>query len=59
MPAVKNNNIQKDSPKKRSKRTLPTVADEVWFPEKLAKVNALLDKAILLPPHNQKIKRNN
>ncbi len=58
MPVVKNTNVQNASPKKRSKGNLPTINDEIWFPEQLAKVNALLDNAILLPPHNQKVKKH-
>jgi hypothetical protein len=49
MPVAKKNTAQKTSEKKKPKRNFTTIDDEVWFPEQLAKVNALLSKAILLP----------
>ena len=49
MPSIKKNIAPKKSSKEKPKRTLATIDDDIWFPEQLAKVNALLEKAILFP----------
>jgi len=54
MPVVKKNTVKKKYSKVKPKRTLATIDDDIWFPEQLAKVNALLEKAILLPHDNNK-----
>ena len=54
MPVVKKNKVKKKYSKEKSRRTLATIDDDIWFPEQLAKVNALLEKAILFPHVNNK-----